>query len=217
MFIGHHAIGFASKKWAPRSSLLWLMAAPMLLDLLWPILLLAGIEHVRIRPGITRFTPLDFYDYPWSHSLVTSLGIAILVGGIYFAATRYGRGALVIGVGVVSHWILDFLTHRPDLPLWPDGPKAGLGLWNHPAAAIVIESALFAAGILLYRDTTVARDRIGSVVMWAFIVTLALIYIVNAGGAPPPNVRILACSALALWLFPLWAWWFDRHREVRAA
>lgn len=217
MFIGHNAVGFASKRWAPRTSLLVLMAAPMLLDLLWPIFLLLGIEHVRIQPGATRFTPLDFYDYPWSHSLLMSIVWGVAAAVIYFAIARYGRGALIVFVGVVSHWIFDFVTHRPDLPLWPGGPKVGLGLWNSPPATIVIESALFAVGILIYRDVTRPRDRIGSVAMWAFILTLAVIYIANAAGTPPPNERVLALMALSTWLLPLWAWWFDRHREAAAA
>jgi membrane-bound metal-dependent hydrolase YbcI (DUF457 family) len=215
MFIGHNAIGFASKRWAPRSSLLWLMAAPMFLDLLWPIFLLLGIEHVRIQPGATRLAPFDFYDYPWSHSLVMAIGWGILFAVIYFAATRYSRGAIVMFVGVVSHWVLDFVTHRPDLPLWPGGPKVGLGLWNKPPIEIVVESALFAVGIMIYRDITRPRDRMGSLVMWIFILLLGATFIANASATPPPNERILAYSALALWVLPLWAWWFDAHRDVR--
>lgn len=216
MFIGHTAVGLASKRWAPRSSLLVLMAAPMLLDLIWPIFLLLGIEHVRIQPGATRLTPLDFYDYPWTHSLVMSIAWGVLFAVLYFAFTRYGRGAVVVFIGVVSHWVLDFVTHRPDLPLWPGSPKYGFGLWNKPPIAIVVESALFAIGVMLYRDTTRPRDRMGSVVMWVFILMLAATFIANASATPPPNDRIIAWSALSLWVLPLWAWWFDAHREVRS-
>jgi hypothetical protein len=215
MFIGHHAVGFASKRATPRVSLGWLIAGPLLLDLIWPIFLLTGIEHVRIHRGDTRLTPLDFYDYPWTHSLVMSLAWSVAFGLLYFAIRRYGRGALILGLGVFSHWVFDFIVHRPDLPLWPGGPKVGLGLWNYPFAELTIEAALFAVGILLYRDVTKPRDNIGSVAMWAFIVFLAAIFVVNAGGTPPPNVKTLAWMALALWLLPFWAAWFDRHREVR--
>src|SRR5437867_11080197 len=112
MFIGHNAVAFAAKRVAPKTSLGTLMAAAMLLDLLWPIFLLLGIEHVRIAPGATRFTPLDFYDYPWSHSLLMSIVWGAAAAIIYFAVTRYGRGALIIFIGVVSHWVFDFFTHR---------------------------------------------------------------------------------------------------------
>jgi membrane-bound metal-dependent hydrolase YbcI (DUF457 family) len=214
MFIGHNAVAFAAKKATPRASLGVLMGAAMLADLIWPILLLLGVEHVRIHPGDTRFTSLAFIDYPWTHSLAMSLALAVVVALLYWAITRYGRGAAVVGVCVFSHWVLDWITHRPDLPLYPNGPKVGLGLWNHPIATIGVESAMFAVGILLYRDATKPRDRIGSVAMWVFIVFLAAIYIVNASGAPPPNERALTWGALAAWLLPIWAWWFDRHRDL---
>lgn len=216
MFIGHNAIGFASKRLAPRTSMLFLMGAPMLLDLLWPVFLLCGIEHVRIAPGATRMSPLDFYDYPWSHSLLMAAVWSAVAAIAYFAVTRYGRGAIVIFFGVISHWVLDFVTHRPDLPLWPGGPKVGLGMWNAPVAEIATESALFAIGILLYRDVTKRRDGVGHYVFWALIVFLAAIHIANASGTPPPSVKAIAIAGLALWLIPLWAMWFDRHRDVQS-
>ncbi len=193
------------------------MAAAMFVDLLWPILLLLGIEHVRIQRGATRFSPLDFYDYPWTHSLVMGIAWGILFAIVYWAVTRYGRGALVVGLCVVSHWLLDVIVHRPDLPLFPGGgPKVGLGLWNSPIATIGIESAIFAISILIYRDTVKPRDRIGSVAFWAFVLFLAAVYIASASGAPPPSVRALAYVGLAGWILPFWAGWFDRHREANA-
>ncbi len=215
MFIGHNAVAFAAKRVAPRTSLGVLMASVMLLDLLWPILLLLGVEHVRIRRGITRFSPLDLYDYPWSHSLVMSIVWAIVFSLGYWAVTRYGRGAIVVALGVFSHWILDFIVHRPDMPLWPNGPKVGLGLWNQPIATIGIESAMFAIGILIYRDCTVPRDRVGSISFWSFVIVLAALYIASATGAPPPNWRVLAYAGLSGWLIPFWTAWFDRHREAK--
>jgi len=215
VFIGHNAVAFAAKRVAPRTSLGILMAAVMLVDLIWPILLMLGVEHVRIQRGATRFTPLDFFDYPWTHSLVMGIAWGVLFGIVYFAITRYGRGAIVAGVCVVSHWLLDLIVHRPDLPLIPGGgPKFGLGLWNSPPATIAVESAMFAIGILIYRDTTRAIDRIGSIVFWAFVVVLASIYIANSGGTPPPNLRVLEWMGLSLWILPFWAAWFDRHREA---
>lgn len=212
MFIGHNAVGFASKKFAPRASLGVLMAAPMLLDLIWPIFVLTGIEHVRVQPGATRLSPLDFYDYPWTHSLAMACVWAIVFGGGYWIVSRYTRGAIVVAIGVVSHWVFDFVVHRPDLPLWPGGPKVGLGLWNNPPVSLAIESGLFAIGILLYRDTAKPIDRIGSIVFWALVIFLVGTFIVMAPGIPPKNAQQVAWSALALWLIPFWAAWFDRHR-----
>lgn len=215
MFIGHNAVGFASKRPAPRVSLGWLMAAPMLLDLLWPVLLLAGVEHVRIQPGNTRMTPLDFYDYPWTHSLLMACVWSVAYGALYWLRSRDGRGASVLALGVVSHWVFDWLTHRADLPLYPGGANVGLGLWNHPAAETAIEVALFVAGVAIYARMTRPRDRTGSVAFWSFVVFLAVIHAGNLLGPPPPSVTAIAYAGLLMWLFPLWAWWFDAHREVR--
>jgi membrane-bound metal-dependent hydrolase YbcI (DUF457 family) len=212
VFIGHNAAGFASKKAAPRAALGVLMAAPMLPDLLWPIFLLLGIEHVRIAPGNTRWTPLAFDDYPWSHSLLMVIVQALLFAGGYWLFSRYTRGAVIAALGVISHWLFDFLTHRPDLPLWPHGPKVGLGLWNHPIATIAVEAALFAVGVMLYRDITHPRDHVGSIAFWALVVLLAGLYISLASGKPPGNARQVAYMGLAGWLIPFWAAWFDRHR-----
>jgi len=215
MFIGHNAVGFASKRIAPRVSLGWLMAAPLLLDLIWPLMLLAGIEHMRVDPGNTRYTPLDFYDYPWTHSLAMSCVWGVLFGALYFSRSRDRRGAVVLFAGVVSHWLFDFFTHRPDLPLWPGGPKFGLGMWNYPAATIIVESLLFIAGVVIYMRATRARDRIGSIGFAAFVIFLIVVDVANITGPPPPSANVVAWVALTEWLLPLWAWWFDAHREAR--
>jgi membrane-bound metal-dependent hydrolase YbcI (DUF457 family) len=128
MFVGHFAVGFASKRLAPRTSLGVLMAAPLLLDILWPLFVALGVEHVRIEPGATVVSPLDLYDYPYSHSLAASLFWAALFAGLYYLIRRGRRTAWVIAAGVVSHWVLDFVSHRPDMPLFPgDSTRLGFG------------------------------------------------------------------------------------------
>lgn len=214
MFIGHFAVGLASKRIAPRASLGVLMAAPNLLDLLWPVFLLLGWEQVRIDPGNTAFTPLDFVSYPISHSLLTACGWGTLFALLYWLVARYVRGAVVIACSVVSHWVLDFIVHRPDLPLYPGGPRVGLGLWNSVPAAIALEVAMYAAGAWLYLSMTRARNRVGSYALWAFLAFGLVAYVGNIMGPPPPSTRAIAVVALTLWLVPLWAWWIDRHREV---
>lgn len=215
MFLGHFAVGLAAKRYAPRASLGTLIAAPLLLDLLWPIFLLTGMERVRIEPGNTVFTPLAFIHYPWTHSLLTAFGWAILYALLYFVSTKYRPGAVCIFIGVLSHWFLDAVVHIQDLPLYPgDGTLVGLGLWNLPAATIIIESVLFIAGVWLYRNETRAVDRIGRYGFWAFIAFLVLVYIGNAIGPPPADTFTLAIVALSVWLLVLWAWWFDRHRTT---
>ncbi|MFP5245801.1 MAG: metal-dependent hydrolase, partial [Thermoanaerobaculia bacterium] len=173
MFIGHHAASLAAKRIAPAVSLGTLFAASMLIDLLWPVFLLLGIEHVRIAPGNTAFTPLDFYDYPITHSLLAVLGWSVAAAVVYRAMRKSWGDAIVVGALVLSHWLLDFLTHRPDLPLWPGGPKAGLGLWNSVPGTIAVEVTLFVIGLALYLRATVARDRIGSIALWALVLSSA--------------------------------------------
>jgi len=214
MFLGHYGVAFAAKRVTPRTSLGALTFAAQFLDELWPILLLLGVEQVRIVPGLMAANPLDFVYYPYSHSLLMAVIWGILVGGAYFLLRRYGRGAWVMGALVVSHWFLDLPMHRADLPLWPgaSSPKVGWGLWNSIPATYVIEFAIYAIGIALYLRATRARDRIGSWGLWAYILVLAILYIMS-NGSPPPSERALAWSALGIWLFVPWAWWVDKHRE----
>jgi hypothetical protein len=214
MFLGHYGVAFAAKRAAPRTSLGALTFAAQFLDELWPILLLLGVEQVKIVPGLMAMSPLDFTYYPYSHSLVMTIVWGVLIGGIYFLLRRYGRGAWVVGLLVVSHWILDVPMHRPDLPLWPglSSPKVGLGIWNWAPFPWLIELTIYAAGISVYARATRARDRIGSWGLWAYVLVLAILY-VTSSGSPPPSERALAWSALGLWLFVPWAWWVDKHRE----
>ena len=216
MFIGHFAVGFSSKRAAPRASLGVLMAAPLLADLLWPILLIAGIESVRIDPGNTAVTPLDLHDYPWSHSLVTSLAWSVIAAAAFWAATRYGRGAVVIAFGVFSHWVLDFVTHRPDMPLYPGSPKSvGLGLWNWREGTLAVEVALFVIGVAIYARTTRAMNWRGTFALWSLVVLLAVFYAMTFFGPPPSSVDFIKYGALTGWLFVPWAWWIDRNRSSR--
>jgi hypothetical protein len=217
MFIGHHAAGFAGKRFAPRVSLGTLLFAAMFLDLLWPIFLLLGLEHVRIDPGNTAFTPLDFYDYPISHSLLTVIGWSIAVAVGYRLVRRTWNGAAIVGAAVLSHWVLDFVTHRPDLPLWPGGPLVGLGLWNSVPATIAVESLLFIATLTIYLRTTEPRDRTGSIALWSLVVFVVLIYIANVASPPPPSTNAIAWAALAAWLFVPWGAWIDHHRQPRTS
>ncbi len=215
MFIGHNAVGFASKRLAPRISLGWLMAAPMFLDLVWPLLLLAGVEHVAIRSApATKFETLNFTDYPWSHSLVGACILGVLFAAVYWLRARDGRGSIILFAGVVSHWVFDFFTHLPDLPLYPGGPKVGLGLWNSVPGTVAVEAALYAIGIAIYLRTTRSRDLTGTIALWAFVLLLAAIYVASLFGPPPDKTSEIGWLALAAWIFPFWAGWIDRHREV---
>lgn len=212
MFIGHAALGLAAKPLAPRAPLTALVVATYWLDIVWPVFLLLGVERVQIDPGNTAFTPLDFVHYPWTHSLAAAIGWSVLFG---LACLRLGRrAALVLALLVLSHWALDFVSHRADLPLAPgSGTLVGLGLWNSVAATILLECAMFAAGVWIYARSAPARDRIGRFAFRGFVVFLLAIYFANAFGPPPPSVNAIAIAGIAgAALFTAWAWWIDRHR-----
>jgi hypothetical protein len=215
MFLGHYGIAFAAKRVAPRTSLGWLVFAGEFLDELWPILLLLGVEQVRIVPGLMAASPLDFVSYPWSHSLLMAIVWGTIIGALYFAFRKYGRGAWVIALLVVSHWVLDLPMHRKDLALWPGeaSPKYGWGLWNNVALTCIVEFTIFLAGVSSYTRATRPLDRIGRWGWWIYATLLAALFVAS-NGSPPPSVNALAWTALGIWLFVPWAWWIDKHRVL---
>lgn len=217
MFIGHFALGFGAKKAAPEVSLGTLFLACQFADLLWPSLVLAGVETVEIQPGATAATPLDFTHYPYSHSLVALLAWALL-GAFAYRVFRKSRikAAFIVGALVLSHWFLDVLAHRPDLPVTLTGPmRLGLGLWNSVPATVVVESLLFLAGVGLYARATEAIDRKGSFGFWGLAAFLMAVNFANLFGPPPPSPKAVAWAAQAMWLLVAWAYWVDRHRKPR--
>jgi membrane-bound metal-dependent hydrolase YbcI (DUF457 family) len=216
MFIGHFAVALAAKKAAPKASLGTLIAAAQMVDLLWPVFLLVGLENVRIDPGNTAVTPLDFYDYPFTHSLLGVVGWSVLFGGVYYFRRKLSREAIVIAVVVFSHWLLDLLTHRPDLPLaGNESVKFGFGLWESITGTIVVEFGLFAAGAYVYMTTTTAKNKTGTYALVALLAFLAIMHIGNLFGPPPPSVEMIAVAGNAMWLFVLWGWWIDKNRSTR--
>ena len=217
MFLGHFAVAMAAKKAARRPSLGTLVLAAQLADGLWPIFLLLGWERVAIEPGITAVVPLLFISYPYTHSLAALVLWGVLFGAAYYAVRRDARGAAWLCALVVSHWVLDVASHRPDVPLWPGGPKLGLGLWYSLPATLAVELGLYAAGVALFVSVSRARDRTGAALFWAFAVVLPVIYLASVFGPPPPSVQVLAMSGLLGWLFVAWGYWIDRHREMRPA
>jgi membrane-bound metal-dependent hydrolase YbcI (DUF457 family) len=188
----------------------------VLLDLVWPLFVLAGLEVVRVAPGATAFTPLDFVHYPWTHSLLAAAGWAALVAAVGYALRRDGRAALVLGAAVVSHWVLDLVAHRPDLPLVPGGARHGLGLWNSVPATVGVEAALFLGAVYVYAAFTRPLDRTGAVALWAFVGFAGAVCAASALGPPPPDGRAVAWAGLAQWLWIPWGAWIDRHRVPRA-
>jgi len=216
MFIGHFGVGFGAKPLAPRVSLGTLFLSAQFLDLLWPTLLLLGVERVRIVPGTTAVVPLLFEHYPISHSLLAVIGWAVLIGGVHFLGRRQRRGAVVVAMLVLSHWMLDLVVHRPDLPVVPNGSmRVGLEVWSSLPLTLLIEVPLFLVGVWLYARCTVAANARGRWGLWSLAGCLLLVYAANLFGPPPPDVEAIAWAGQLQWLLVLWAYRVDANRRVR--
>ncbi len=136
-----------------------------------------------------------------------------LLGCAYYLINKNKRNAFIVGCAVFSHWLLDFISHTPDLPLAPGlSTYVGMGLWNSTLATIIIESVLFLFGILLYLQATKAKDKTGVITMWALVIFLVISNIASIAGPPPPNADPVGWMALSMWLFVPWGYWIDRHR-----
>jgi len=215
MFIGHYALALAAKRAAPRTSLGTLFLAVQLADMLWPVFLLLGWEQAHLVPGPNPFLILWLDSIPISHSLLTLIAWGVLFAAVYRMRTGSAKGAIVVALAVVSHWVLDVVTHRPDMPLYPGGPQLGLGLWNSVAGTVIIEVVMFAAGTWIYLRTTRARDAVGRYGFAALLTLLALSYGGSLLGGAPPSLRAIEIGGIIFgWLFVAWAAWGDKHREA---
>ena len=214
MFIGHFGAGFAGKKFSKFASLGTYFMAAQWIDLIWPILVLFGIEKVEIKPGISAVTPLDFSYYPFTHSLIGVIIWGLLFGFIYYLLKKNSRVSIILGLLVVSHWFLDLLVHIPDLPIFPGAEiKVGFGLWNNFAATLFIEGLIFCVGVYLYFRATKAKNKTGTYSLIGLIIFLVAMYISNLVGPPPPSAEAIGIVGNAQWLIVLWGYWIDRNRE----
>jgi hypothetical protein len=213
MFAGHYGVSFSAKR-VEQSIPLWvLFLAVQFLDVLWAPFILLGIEKVRIVPGFTASNPLDLYYMPYTHSLVAALLWSCAGGVVYQFVARPSRrqASLVIGLAVFSHWVLDFIVHRPDLPLYGNSAKVGLGLWNAPALAFGLEAALLFGGMWLYLRGRLARS-LGTLVFGVLMLGIqAYIFF----GPPPTSDRAAASTALIAYaVFAIVIWWLQDRRVV---
>lgn len=217
MFIGHFAVGFASKRFAPEVPLAMLVLAPAFLDVLWPIFVLGGIERAAIEPGVTAFVPLDLAYMPWSHSLVMAVVWSIALAALWGLRRRDRVGAIVLALGVFSHWVLDWITHRPDMGLAPGvEDRYGLGLWNSIPGTLVVEGSLFAISIALYARVTRPRDATGRWSLVGIVAFMLVAYAATGFGPTPPSIRAVTIGSLvATGLLVAWAGWIERHRALR--
>jgi hypothetical protein len=217
VFVGHIGVALGAKGIAPKVPLPVLILAAAFLDVLWPIFLMAGIEHAQIEPGFTVVSPLNFYDYPYSHSLAAALLWAGAFGFAYRLLKEDSWGGWVLGLLVLSHWPLDAIVHRPDLPVYPGGPeRIGYAVWNSVEQTLLVEGAIFVAGILVYCGVTRASDRTGSYSFWALMLLLGLVWLDGIFGPPPPTMTMVVVAGLAgATILIVWTGWIERHRVVR--
>jgi hypothetical protein len=195
MFVGHYGVSFGARRWGPSLPLWLLFIAVQFLDVLWAPLILLGVEKVRIVPGITRSNPLDLYYMPFTHSLVAASLWSLAVAGLFMACAPRGRGrsVAILGAAVFSHWVLDFVVHRPDLPLYDDTAKVGLGLWNFPVLAFLLEAALLFGGIFLCIRTAAVRPVPVTIFGCVMLAVQAYVFF----GPPPVSPHAAAATALA--------------------
>jgi hypothetical protein len=215
MFVGHYGPSLAIKSLRPAVPLWLLFIAAQLVDVAWALFVLLGVEKVRIVPGITASNPLDLYYMPYTHSLVAailwSVGLAVVVRLTTRVAVR--SAAVWIGVAVFSHWVLDFLVHRPDLSLYDDTMKVGLGLWNYPVLALSLEASLLFGGMIMYLRVTRPINAIGRIGLPILAVVMLAIQVYVFFGPPPASPAAAAITALAVYLvFAAVAQWLSRQR-----
>jgi hypothetical protein len=219
MFIGHYGPSFAIKAIRPAIPLWLLFMAVQLVDVAWAVLVLLGIEKVRIVPGITASNPLDLYYMPYTHSLAAAVlwAVAAIVLCKFLPGVRTWSAAAWIGLAVLSHWVLDWLVHRPDLPLYDDTMKVGLGMWNYPAIALLLEAFLLFGGMIMYLRRTKALNAIGRFGPPIFGILMLAIQCYVFFGPPPISPGAAAITALASYVaFAGVAQWLGRQREHAA-
>ena len=216
MLVGHFAVGFIAKRAEPRLSLGTLFLAVMTADFLWCVFMLTGLEHVQFRPGMGAANYFVASNIALSHSLLTNAVWGILFALAYFWGRRYLRGAWILGLAVLSHWFLDFISHRPDMPLAPGATRYyGLGLWTSTWATILVEGGLWVLAIVIYLRSTKPKNRLGTLAFWPVILFLTLAWYGNIAGPPPPPDSAAVRSLVFFALIVAWAYWINWLRPVR--
>jgi hypothetical protein len=223
MLVGHFAAGMIAKRLDPKVSLGTFVLAALFADFLWCIFMLAGIEHIEIKPelGAGAANYLIAHKIDFSHSLTTVVIWAALFASAYYLVRRNHRGAIVIFIVVISHWVLDFIAHKPDMPLAPGIQQYfGLGLWTSIPLTIVVEGGFWLLALGVYTRVTQPNSRIGIIVFWSVIGFLTLAWYNNIAGPPPLDPSAMGATAVgarSLIFFSLivvWSYWMNRLRPV---
>jgi hypothetical protein len=205
MFVGHYAVALAAKRITPRTSMGMLFLAVQFLDILWVPAILLGIEHAQVVPGRLPASSLVFTYYPWTHGLLMAFGWGWLV-------FRFSKN-FVLGILVFSHWVLDFIVHVPDLPIYRGGELLGLGLWRYREATLLVEVGMLLLGLWIYLRSTQATEQAGTYAMKTFVSVLIAMEVLNLYGPAPQSITAIAIFGEILFLALAGiAWWIDRFR-----
>jgi membrane-bound metal-dependent hydrolase YbcI (DUF457 family) len=215
MFVGHLSVALAAKRAAPNASLGWLVGGATALDLIWPVFILLGIEKASITPGVTAFTPITFDSYPWSHSLMMSVVWGLVLVTIARAARVPASPVLLVAL-VVSHWVLDFIAHAPDMPLWPGSERFGLTLWNSIPGTLLVEGAMWVAGIAIYMGVLARNGQRPGWWFWSFVIVCTVMWATSPYSPPPPSVQVLGWFGLIGWIIIPWSALADRRRRPKS-
>ena len=215
MFVGHYGVSLAFKSLEKPLPLWLLFIAVQFVDVLWAVFVFLGIEKVRITPGITASNPLDLYYLPYSHSLLAALiWSALAFVGYKIVSRRVAYAAFLLSAAVFSHWVLDVIVHRPDLPLYDDTYKMGFGLWNYPILALALEASLLFGGMILYLRSSSALSALGRFGMPVFGIVLLAIQAMVFFGSPPSSTMAAALTAfLSYVVFAALAYWLEKKRR----
>src|SRR5215510_1225105 len=222
MLVGHLALGLVAKRIEPKISLGAWMLAVLLADLLCFAFLIAGIEHFDVEPEAARnrFVALNVVRnifFAYSHSLLMNAIWAALFAAAYFLRRRYARGAWLLFAAVLSHWLLDFIAHNPDMPLAPGASAVyGLGLWNSIPATLIIEGGFWLLAITLYVRATHPKKRAGIYAFWPVIALFTLLWYRNIKRGIVPNPVMAGINGLIFCsLLVAWAYWMNRLRPAQ--
>ncbi|HEY6306622.1 MAG TPA: hypothetical protein VI488_09225 [Candidatus Angelobacter sp.] len=218
MLVGHYAVALVAKRCAPETSIGTLAFAAMFADFAWCVFMLAGIEQAHFKSGMGAAQYLDATNIALSHSLLMDLIWGALLATAYFWRRRYPRGAWVVFLAVLSHWLLDFVSHRSDMPIAPGGHKYfGLGLWNSVPATLVVEGGFWLLAIVLYARSARPQSRAGVYAFWIGAALLTLVWYGNIAGPPPRNPMTAPLTSLVVFsLSVAWAYWVDGLRSAQS-
>jgi hypothetical protein len=214
MFVGHYGPSFLAKRLDQGIPLWILFVAVQLLDVLWATFVFLGVERVRIVPGFTETNALDLYYMPYTHSLPGALAWSVAAAVSYRLISGPARSGVLVGAAVFSHWPLDFLVHRPDLSLYDDAAKVGLGLWDYPYVTLALEGLLLFGAMWLYLRASRPRTPRAGFAMPVFGGAILLMQAGMLFAPPPPTDRAMAATALAAYALLAGAIaWLSRGRE----